>query len=323
MNIIKKSSPNYTVGRGGKNIDRIVIHWIVGNLASADAVFSRSASQVSAHYGIENNTVHQYVNNADTAWHAGDYSMNQRSIGIEHSADPSRPPSAQTNETSAQLVASLCKQYGIPCNRTRILKHSEIVPTQCCGSVPIDAIVARAAQILGGKAPTPVPSPPPSPQPNNYTVINSGGNVVTNNVINIRTKPTTKGNSPVKTNPKGTTITIVGYTYGENVDGNNIWLKTWNGYWVWSGATNFSGGKTINKPSNGTVVVTTPILYVRNAPKVGAALSGSQKLYQGNQVQYVGVVAGQKVSQGGVTTDKWYKSIHGNYYWSGGCSIVR
>lgn len=323
MNITQKPTPNYSGGRGGKKIDRVILHWIVGNQASCDAIFARASSQVSAHYSIENSKVHQYVNEANTAWHAGDYAMNQRSIGIEHSADPSRPPSAQTNETSAQLLAAICKRHGIPCDRAHVLKHSQVVPTQCCGSVPIDAIVARAAQILGGKIPAPAPSPAPAPQPGSYTVINSGGNITTTGQINVRTAPTTVGNTPVKTNPGGTVITIVGYTYGQNVDGNNIWLKTWNGYWIWSGATNFNAPKAPAKPSSGTVVVTTPTLNVRNAPRTNAPLAGSQKLYQGNQVQYVGVVAGSKVTQYNVTSDKWYKSIHGNYYWSGGTNKPR
>lgn len=323
MKITKKSSPNYSAGRGGKKIDRIVIHWIVGTQASCDAIFARASSQVSAHYSIEDTKVHQYVKNTDTAWHAGNYDMNQRSIGIEHSADPSRPPSAQTNETSAQLVASLCKQYGIACNRSNIIKHSQVVPTQCCGSVPIDAIVKRAAEILGGKAPAPKPSPAPAPKPNNYTIINWGGNVTTKDVVNIRTKPTTAGNTPVKTNPKGALITIVGYTYGQNVNGSNIWLKTWNGYWVHSAATTFKRAATPAKPTSGTVVITAPVLHVRSAPRANAPLAGSQKLYQGNQVQFVGVVSGQNISQLGVTSDKWYKSIHGNYYWSGGTNKPR
>ena len=54
-------SPNYTQGRESK-IDRIVIHWMVGTLAATDAVFQNTQSNTSAHYGIENYTTHQYVN---------------------------------------------------------------------------------------------------------------------------------------------------------------------------------------------------------------------------------------------------------------------
>lgn len=149
-------SPNYTPGRVDPTtrktvkIDRIVIHWIVGNLASADAVFTKTSSQVSAHYGIENKTIHQYVKEADTAWHAGVYAMNLRSIGIEHSAAPGRPATATTIDSSAKLVAEICKKYKIPCDRAHIIKHSEVKATQCPGTIPIDTIIKKAKAILAG-----------------------------------------------------------------------------------------------------------------------------------------------------------------------------
>jgi len=150
MNEVWIGSPNYTAGRGGKTIDRIVIHWMVGTLASTDAVFQNTNVGTSAHYGVENNNVHRYVDLGNTAYHAGNWSYNQRSIGIEHSAAPGRDATPATVETSAQLIARLCKQFGIPCNRDHIVKHSQIVATQCCGTIPIDQIVARANEIING-----------------------------------------------------------------------------------------------------------------------------------------------------------------------------
>jgi len=147
-------SPNYSQGRTHA-IDRIVIHWIVGTLASADAVFQKP-NGVSAHYGIEDDGVHQYVDEANTAWHAGVGSMNARAIGLEHSASPDRPASQSTIDTSAGLVADICVRYGIPCDRTHIIKHSEVpYNTQCCGTIPIDEIVDKANKLIGGSMITP------------------------------------------------------------------------------------------------------------------------------------------------------------------------
>lgn len=143
-------SPNYTQGRQGSGIDHIVIHWMVGTLASTDAVFQDTNRGTSAHYGVQDNTVHQYVRDTDTAYHAGTWPMNIRSIGIEHSAAPGRDASPQTIETSAQLIAAKCSEFGIPCDRGHIIKHSEVIATACPGTIPIDALVARAAQILNG-----------------------------------------------------------------------------------------------------------------------------------------------------------------------------
>ncbi len=41
-------------------------------MAATDSWFGSTVSQVSAHYGIGiNGEIHQYVQEADTAWHAG------------------------------------------------------------------------------------------------------------------------------------------------------------------------------------------------------------------------------------------------------------
>lgn len=135
-------SPNFDTNR--KKIDRIVIHWMVGTLAAADAVFKKTTPGTSAHYGIEDDIVHQYVKEENVAYHAGVYTMNQRSIGIEHSADPNRPATNSTYSTSAQIVADVCKRYGIPLDREHILGHNQVKATQCPGTMDIDRIIREA-----------------------------------------------------------------------------------------------------------------------------------------------------------------------------------
>lgn len=147
---------NYQKGRGGKKIDRVVIHWIVGSLASADATFQDPQRIASAHYGIENDDVHQYVDEADTAYHCGNFSFNQRSIGIEHSAAPDRPASDRTYTTSALKISVICTRYGIPIDRTHIVGHKEVSATQCPGTMDIDRLIRMALQIRGPSVPTPI-----------------------------------------------------------------------------------------------------------------------------------------------------------------------
>lgn len=144
-------SPNYSQGRYSK-IDRIVIHWMVGNLSSTDATFQDKKRQTSAHYGIENSTVHQYVKESDTAWHSGVSSMNARSIGIEHSAAPGRDATKETLETSAKLIADICSRNNISVDRVHIIKHYEVpFATQCSGTIPVEYLVERAKQIQEGE----------------------------------------------------------------------------------------------------------------------------------------------------------------------------
>lgn len=80
-------SDHMTRGRSHA-IDRIVIHY-TATLASArnNAIyFSRNERQgSSAHYFVDGITdeIYQSVAEGDTAWHAGNWLMNCRSVGIE------------------------------------------------------------------------------------------------------------------------------------------------------------------------------------------------------------------------------------------------
>jgi len=145
MTITWIGSPNYDDKR--KPIDRIVIHWMVGTMAAADAQFQKPGG-TSAHYGVEGKTIHQYVTEGNVAYHAGNYAMNQRSIGIEHSAAPDRPATDETYATSAALIADIAKRRGIPLDRQHVIRHSEVVPTQCCGTVDVDRLIREALIVL-------------------------------------------------------------------------------------------------------------------------------------------------------------------------------
>lgn len=157
MKITKVTIPNtnYTKGREGNTVDKIVLHWVVGTLATCDATFKNKDRKASAHYCIEDSTVHQYVDEADTAWHAGNWGVNTQSIGIEHSGGEllsdgktRRKPSEETHKTSAELVSSISKKYNIPLDRKHILKHSEVSDkaTACCGTLDIDYIIKLAKE---------------------------------------------------------------------------------------------------------------------------------------------------------------------------------
>src|SRR3990167_3035122 len=143
-------SNNYTVGRGGKKISKIVMHWIVGTLESADATFANPDRLASAHYGIGDKEIHQYVKEEDTAWHASNLTVNRESIGIEHSGGwdlgngQRAKPTEETHKTSALLIADICKRYSIPIDKDHILPHNNFSATQCPGSLDIDKLISLA-----------------------------------------------------------------------------------------------------------------------------------------------------------------------------------
>lgn len=156
-------SPYHTAGRQGSPITDIVLHWMDGTLATTDAEFQHGSRGVSAHYGIENGVIHQYVSDSDTAWHAGDWPENCRSIGIEHSAQPGRAATASTIVTSVGLIVAKCHEHGI--DPSHIYPHQKFFATACPGTLPLAAMVASVRAQLGHPVP-PGPTPPsPSGHP--------------------------------------------------------------------------------------------------------------------------------------------------------------
>lgn len=142
------STMNYGVGRNGLKVNKVVLHWMDGTLSSTDAHFANPASKVSAHYGIGQSEIHQYVQESDTAYHAGNLTVNRESIGIEHEGGTTITITEAVINQSIELVTDICKRYSIPADREHIKKHSEIKATQCPGTLPIDRIVEEVAKKL-------------------------------------------------------------------------------------------------------------------------------------------------------------------------------
>ena len=149
MKFIAAHPNNFMIGRNGTAIDRIVLHWIVGTLESADVTFKNPNRIASAHYGIGDDEIHQYVKEEDTAFANGNWTMNLRAISIEHEGGPDLPISNLTYETSAKLVAGIAKEYSIPLDRDHVKKHKEVSdnPTACPGTLDIDRIIVKAKEI--------------------------------------------------------------------------------------------------------------------------------------------------------------------------------
>lgn len=142
-------SPNEDSNRTAINV--IFIHWFGDSKTTHDAINAvdnifQKPNGTSAHYAIENTTVHQYVGEDKVAYHAGVYSWNQRSIGIEHSAGPNRMASTETYETSGKLVREIAKRHNIPLDREHIKAHNEVRATRCPGTMDIDRIIRIAKQ---------------------------------------------------------------------------------------------------------------------------------------------------------------------------------
>lgn len=320
MNITWIGSPNYTAGRGGNKINGVIIHWMAGNLASTDSVFQNRTRNTSAHYGVEGDVVHQYVKEDDTAYQAGNWTVNQQTIGIEHSAQPGRDAVDATYENSAQIIAAAAKKYGFSVVGATARPHNMIVATTCPGTVDVTRLINRANAIIGGGtsgAPvTPAPTPIPVP------AVSTGTATVTVDSVRVRVAPNTSADLGGSKNlTRGQTFDYVGAVQGQSVNGVSTWLKSTKGNYVWAGGTNYPTTPPVTVSTGGTAQAIRQV-NVRVAPDTSAALGGSKTLAAGQTFGYSAKVHGQYVNQNGVGTDIWYHSNVGNYVWSGNCKDI-
>jgi hypothetical protein len=270
MQIIWRGSPNYDTNR--TVISKIVCHWFgAGTLESADSRFLNPSSKASAHYGISGTRIYQWVREDAVAYHAGNYEVNQCSIGIEHDGNPDKPVDEETYRSSARLIASLCVKYNIPLNREHIIKHSEVKATQCPGTLDLDKLIGMArAFLVNDQTKLPIIDPNGNEMEvqavrsvlaeNRESIRNLNSEIdrlvdeldntatsgdIINAVEPLIVEITSRANLRPEANKtsegsiveQGTRLTIIDFEKGEEIDGNPLWWRANEGY-VWSGATN-------------------------------------------------------------------------------------
>ena len=145
-------SDHMTRGRS-RAIDRIVVHF-TATLASARnnaTYFSRNEGQgASAHYFVDDITpeIYQSVAEGDTAWHAGDWQMNCRAIGIEVVSAGEDFSDVEVDKLS-WLVQRLMDKYGI--GAAGVIRHYDVTGKRCPAPyVAASKWAALKAAITGG-----------------------------------------------------------------------------------------------------------------------------------------------------------------------------
>jgi N-acetyl-anhydromuramyl-L-alanine amidase AmpD len=231
------AASNFAAGRRGFKPDAIVIHIIVGSLKSADAQFGNPASKVSAHYGVgRDGVVHQYVQETDTAFHAGiidrpnrdllqevlrpNVNPNLYTIGIEHEGFANQDWTEAQIATSTELVREIASRWDIPLDRKHVIKHHEIRFAKSCPgeNVNMDALIAKANGLPG-----------PAPQSIQVTTLVRA---------NLRFREPSTAADKVRTIANGRTLQMTGFTtQGELVRGNRNWYKDADGNYLWAGTT--------------------------------------------------------------------------------------
>lgn len=232
-------STNKRTGRGGFRPDAIVVHIMEGSLAGTDAWFNNPVSKVSAHYGIGRlGELHQYVLDADTAFHAGrrnnptwklirdGVNPNLYTIGLEHEARAETPWTEKMYRASAALIAELSLRWSIPIDRDHIVGHREIYSIKTCPGQAIDLerlveLATKSLMSLDGV---------------NFVV--GKGRVNARVDLNVRRQAPTTAARVVRTVEAGTALPFVGWTSnGETVSGNAHWYRDRDGNYFWAGGT--------------------------------------------------------------------------------------
>ncbi|MFE0046025.1 N-acetylmuramoyl-L-alanine amidase [Streptomyces albireticuli] len=113
--------------------DFIVIHDTEGSWETTIKLV-KDPAYVSWNYTIRSADGHiaQHVPTKDVAWHAGNWYVNAKSVGIEHEGFLAQPDAWYTEEmyrTSARLVAHLARKLDIPLDRQHILGHDNVPGT--------------------------------------------------------------------------------------------------------------------------------------------------------------------------------------------------
>ncbi|WP_307738988.1 N-acetylmuramoyl-L-alanine amidase [uncultured Parolsenella sp.] len=163
---------HFTPGRQGRRVDKVVVHYNMGDLSVRGCYDTWQDREASAHYQVQSDgVVGQLVRERDTAWHAGNWDANVTSIGVEH-ANRGDSVTDECIASGSHLVAALCLGYGLgrPQWGVNVFPHSRFSSTDCPGPLREgtsyhDRYMRRAgewydAMAGGGSTPAPAPSQP-------------------------------------------------------------------------------------------------------------------------------------------------------------------
>jgi len=237
MNVqwIGAAAENFRKGRPAGFVPQaIVVHIIVGSLGSADQHFNDPTASVSAHYGVgKSGQIHQYVQETDTAFHAGivvrpiwslikpDINPNFYTVGIEHEGQPDDVWPEEQMAASAGLIGEVAARWKIPLDTDHVVMHRQIRATKTCpGSfIQIPELLKR------------VPGTGPKLVSATVTIT-----VLSN--LNLREAPSTTA-SIVRILPSRMIVSAKAYILGEPVRGNPWWYcDSVTGFFFWAGGTN-------------------------------------------------------------------------------------
>jgi peptidoglycan hydrolase-like protein with peptidoglycan-binding domain len=220
---------NFLAGRKSFQPEAIVLHGMA-SLAEADALFQDGTSMLSSHYVIAaDGSVRQYVEEADSAFHAGivvspTWSLLKRGVNPNFYTIGVTGAGEWTDvlyTRVAELVHDVATRWNIPIDADHLPVHSEIRSSKACPAGAFDR-----AKLLAKFA------VPPMPAPRETTTVHLIA------ATNLRDGVPRTSARIVRTAAAGEDIEVIGFTdSGERVKGNNVWYQTSGNEFFWAGNT--------------------------------------------------------------------------------------
>jgi len=231
------SPQNFRPDRGAFKPEAVVLHRSGGSLADIDARCLQAGTFSSAHYGIgADGAVHQYVEESDTAFHAGivvnpawrlikpGQNPNFYTIGIELAGDAGDTPSDAQYSATADLLAEIGGRLQVPPDADHIVMHGEIRADRACPGAGFD----RNELLRRIHAAAAFPAQANETEQEVRVLRNS----------NVREGQPSTSARIARVAPANSTESVAGFTdQGERVEGNSYWYRTQDGNYIWAGGT--------------------------------------------------------------------------------------
>ena len=227
---------NFSKGRKGHQPGAIVIH-AYPSLRAAEALFANPKASESCHYVVgAGGIVQQYVDESDTAYHAGlvinptwsgyrpGINPNLQTIGIAAAVADGGAWSEELYATVAELVGEIATHWHFPSDADHIALHAEIRASKNCTGRGFDR--DKLLSIMASRA----NKPGSQPKPAQFVHLINNANLRDG-------QPSTRARI-LRGISAGTALEVAGFTdRGERINGNASWYETPANGFVWAGAT--------------------------------------------------------------------------------------
>lgn len=230
-------SQNFHAGRNGCKPLAMVVHRTGGTLADIDGRCTQAGTFSSAHYAVgADGTVHQYVEETDTAFHAGvvvnptwpliqqNLNPNLYTLAIELEGNAGDAITDPQYTAAAALIAEMAARWQIAIDASHIVVHDEIRAGRRCPGDGFDRqeLLNRVPAAGGGQS--------------RSTDMEREIRILRNS--NVREGAPSTAARVARVAAANSTETVSGFTdQGGRVQGNSCWYRTQDGNYIWSGTT--------------------------------------------------------------------------------------